>query len=80
MIKKRVPGPGQYRVPEITPSGRYVSSRQKHTRSISFGQPQRPYTTISQSQRLGPGACSNFLTKMMSIRWIAILAIGKFLK
>ena len=52
-IKKRVPGPGQYKVIEINGRGRYATSQHKNTRSISFGEPQRP--TTSDSLRLGPG-------------------------
>lgn len=74
-IKRRVPGPGEYKPVEICTSGRYASSKIRNTRCISFGVPKREY--FKRSSGLGPGSCKYSPIKMTSSIWTAPSVKGR---
>ena len=48
-LKKRVPGPGEYKTLQLNPRGKYINSKIKNTRTINFGTPStdRPLSSLN---------------------------------
>jgi hypothetical protein len=58
-VKKRVPGPGEYKTLQLNPTGKYINSKIKNTNTLNFGIPSTDRPSSSLYCKTGPGSCKS---------------------